>query len=231
MTTPIQDWRSGVAGELEFWRLFRSFHPVLFARGMDPDAPLDLDVDCAVLKDGARILDLGCGMVSSMGRRSRSGRTVEIHYADALAPEFYAIAKLQGFVLPYRIEEAHAESLEAVYSPGLFDVIYCRNALDHCYNPVEALRLLPRFLADNGTLVLKHYRNCADLNDWSGLHKWNFYDRGGQLWLDRCGDWWCVDKLLSSCHKVAVRRYTEEWGTAILDMVCAIYRKETGNES
>lgn len=226
MIEQYNDWTAGLRGELEFWRLFRSYHPALFASGMDPASPLDADVDDALNGAVPRILDLGCGMISSMGRKSKQGRVLDIRYADALAPEFYDIAREQGFALPYKIDKAHAEGLSLVYSPGMFDVIYCRNALDHCYSPVDALRSLPVFLADQGTLVLKHYRNCADLNGKSGLHQWNLFDHDSRLWLERNRQRWCVDEMLTGCRQVALRRYSEEWGTAMLDMVCAIYRKD-----
>lgn len=225
----IQRWQHGLlGGEIEFWRLFKTYHPKTFQHGMDTTAPLDVDVDDALAKtdqNPAMILDVGSGMISSLGYTSRFGRTVSITYADPLGAVFEQIASQQGFSLPIQHQRICAEDLTTCYANNTFAVVYSRNAIDHCHDPATALRMMASLVMPGGSLVLKHYENCANINNHDGLHQWNFYEDNGALYLQGEESPMCVGKLVSPCEQVAVERYREWWGHNELSLVKAIYRK------
>lgn len=211
-----------MAGEISFWEQVRTVHPQWFATGMDKATPLDQDVGDLAFQCRARpvrILDLGCGMFSTMGYASRYQEPVEFYYADPLAVRFREIADQQGFRLPIDIDTVEAEELD-LYAFPPFSVIYARNSLDHCHDAASALEACAAMLMPGGSLVLRHYLRCADRNHHESLHQWNFFDESGEMWLEGYGKTRRVVDLVGPCEQVVIERYTEGPET----LLKAIYR-------
>lgn len=229
--TPEETWEDGLASEISFWEKVREYHPEWFAQGMDPETPIEPDVDELIgriwwdsgdaVSWPIRILDVGSGMFSSMGRKTATGKDVHISYADILTESFRAIAAKQGFDLPVTHDEVMAEKLADVYGDGAFDIVRARNSIDHCCDARKAIQGMVQVLRPGGYMVLKHYEGCADLNRHEGLHQWNFYEHGGELWLEGFSETSSVTKLAHPCELLEVSHYHE--GDYLL--VKAIYRK------
>ena len=217
-------WMNGLDGEVAFWDAIRTQHPDWFAAGMDRNRPLDQDVDDALapFDDHPTVLDVGCGMLSSMGVVSRTGKHPTLLYADPLADCFAEIAKLQGFELPIKIIHTMAEYLYTHFDTNSVDVVYCRNALDHCSNLVRALMGMAWPIRPKGSLILKHYLRCATRNNHQGLHQWDIYNDGGNLWIAGAGDILDVGAIVAPLQLVALNRYTDDGE----EMVRAIYRRD-----
>jgi SAM-dependent methyltransferase len=222
-------WELGLKGEIAFWELFREWHPDWFAGGMDKSKPLDSDVDGAVgrcPRDVVPVLDVGCGMLSSMGCQTITGKEVRRLYADPLAEEFRRIAKEQEFALPIDPETVSAENLSKAFRQDSMWVVYSRNAIDHSYHPIRALREMQAVLAPGGFMILKHYLMCGLLNRYESLHQWDFRDEDGRLYISgqrgtQEGVTVPVSALLADCDEVLADRYSE----GQLTLVRAIYRK------
>ena len=224
MDTRRENWSEGLVGEIHFWELFKSYHPDWFTCGLDKTTPLDTDIDKAVAqsnKTALNIMDVGCGMMSGMGHVSNTGKAIAFFYADPLANEFKRIADEQGFTLPHPVTCVCVEYLCGSFPP--MDVIYCRNALDHTFDPERGLLEMEALLEPNGALVLKHYYRCGQRNNYQGVHQWNIFDEDGSLYLEGYGTKKAVDSILSSLKCQRVERYTE--GTETL--VKAVYNKNT----
>lgn len=224
--TPYSTWSRGLEGEIAFWRLFRSYHPELFRQGLDTQALLDDDVEEALLgtdQDPAVVVDIGSGMLSGMGFVSRSGRRADVVWVDALAREFGRIARHQGFTLPITHIECHAERLSDCFQAEMCSAVYCRNALDHCYDPPAAIRQAVRLLLPGGSLILKHYDHCADINNHQGLHQWNLSLAAEDVLLEGHGTTQRLSELAHPCQPTVIQAYRDDERP----MIKAIYRKPT----
>jgi hypothetical protein len=55
-----------------------------------------------------------------------------------------------------------------------------RFALDHCYNPLEALRQMTRAAQDDGAVLIEHYRDASQVA-FEGLRQWDLRPEPGDL--------------------------------------------------
>lgn len=184
MTEAEAQWHRDMAGELEFWRRWAKEHRGLAIKRGSPTAPLLPWVDDAVTRvscDPVRILEVGTGLFSAMGRRTRSNRLVKITCTDPLAEKFPAILDEHSLTRSYPIVRAEAERVCEHFGAESFDVVYAQNALDHCWDVLRALREIASVLRPGGRLVLRHMYRCGSRNNWQGLHKWDFFVARGKL--------------------------------------------------
>jgi SAM-dependent methyltransferase len=222
------EYQKALAGEVSFWRQFRDVYPQLFASGMDPDAPLDADVEVAAIAQRSRrskvfVLDVGCGMISGIGRKPRHQSLVpdmRFTYTDILAKVYQKIASEQGFVIPHDICDCQAESLARRFR-AMFGIVYSRNAVDHFLNPIRSLQNMASVLVPGGYMILKHYERCGKINGYAGLHQWDFFIRDDCLWIAGNGEEHQVDALLAPLHTIRLKEYQDDGRP----MVAAVYRK------
>merc|ERR1711924_551594 len=69
---------------------------------------------------------------------------------------------------------ADAERLLEHFSEGSFDLVHSRNALDHTWNPAQALEAMLQLLQPEGVLYLLHYRNEGQHYNYTPPHVWDF---------------------------------------------------------
>jgi SAM-dependent methyltransferase len=69
---------------------------------------------------------------------------------------------------------APAEELSAFLPPDSFDIVHCRNALDHSFDPLRGVIEMLRLVRIGGVVVLYHNPNEAQSEDYSGFHQYNF---------------------------------------------------------
>jgi SAM-dependent methyltransferase len=185
-------WRSRALGlwvERFFWWRWIDTRglrwPQEFERRLDPHCPL-LPHIAAYLRDVAaepvRILDVGAGAVTSLGYRLE-GRALEITAVDVLAPTYDRLWARRNTVPPVRTRYADAERLTQWFAPASFDFAYSQNALDHTSRPSVAIEQMVQVAKPGCYVVLDHALDEAVNEDYSGLHQWNFSERGGDLIL------------------------------------------------
>jgi SAM-dependent methyltransferase len=179
-------WAGGIAHELQFWDAWLASRglqwPEDYARRMDPAAPLD--ARAAQLAPGLarggrlRVLDVGAGPVTILGYRL-PGVAVEVTATDPLAPQYAALLARHGAAPPVPTRFAPAEDLRLFVPEGGFDLVHCRNALDHSFDPLRGIEQMLAAARTGGAVLLSHFEDEAEREGYSGLHQWNFAARDG----------------------------------------------------
>jgi 2-polyprenyl-3-methyl-5-hydroxy-6-metoxy-1,4-benzoquinol methylase len=163
---------------------------------------------------GGRILDVGCGhgdLLKSFGGR---GWTLM-----GLDPDPTAVAVARKAGLDVRIGGAE-HAAEVLAEEERFDLITITHALEHCVDPLAALRSLRKLLKPDGTLVCE-VPNCAALhfatfNIVSEMfdaprHLWFFEPRSLRAMFAKAGF-----DVGHTYHHGFARHYSNEWrGTEV----------------
>lgn len=122
--------------------------------------------------DCPRILDVGAGPISLLGRRI--GETLaDLVPVDPLAKGYTSILEKYRVEPPVRTEEASVEQLERHFGADTFDLVFMCNALDHSVDPVKGLSEMLAVARPNGYVFLQHYVNEGVEELYAGLHQWN----------------------------------------------------------
>lgn len=175
----LQRWMSGVYSEVEFWRVWirsrGALWPAEFGRRQRPTEEID-ELAARLLPERSaaqiRVLDVGSGPLSVLGTH-RHGERLDIHGADPLAGVYETMCRRQGIEPPVPVELAFAEDLSVFYPRHHFDLVVCQNALDHAFDPWRGLRQMLEVTVPGGHVLLRHGRNEAEHESYSGLHQWN----------------------------------------------------------
>ena len=186
-----QIWETGTEDEIAFWRGYLQSggdDPSEHAFRLDPDAPLQQHIIERLPDMGRRVrmLDVGAGPLTSVGKRW-PGHDLDLVPIDALADQFDALLAEAGVEPPARTLRCDGERLTERFPEGSFDVACSFNALDHCYDPMLAIRQMVAVVRPGGVVLLRHYANEAEAEAYHGLHRWNFDWRDDDclLWQPR----------------------------------------------
>ncbi len=183
-------WAGGIGAELQFWDAWLETRglrwPEDHGRRMDPEAPLDpraAEAARGLARGGrVRILDVGAGP-ATMLRRRLPGVEVEVTATDPLAPLYAALLARHGAAPPVASRFAPAEDLRAFFPADEdgFDLVHCRNALDHSFDPLRGLAQMLAVARPGGAALLAQFEDEAEREGYAGLHQWNFAARGGRF--------------------------------------------------
>ncbi len=181
-------WSGRLEDEVGFWRdwLVQKGEPHFpdgFRFRTDPGSPLQpLITEILDTPPGstARILDVGSGPLTWLGK-VWEGRSVEITATDALSDDYNSLFTEVGLIPLVRPIKVNAERLTEVVPPGHFDLATSRNALDHSYDPLEAIRQMVKSVKPGGKVLLMHVLNEAENQGYHGLHQWNFCAHNGKF--------------------------------------------------
>lgn len=182
-------WNRGLDDELAFWRDWLATRggrwAADYAFRTDPGSELQPHVRALIdapLGALVRILDVGAGPLTSLGKRW-PGREVRITPVDALADRYDQALAHHGVTPIVRTLRAEMETLREAHEPralvgrplepGSFDLVYCRNALDHAYDPARALPAMLALAKPSACLLLEHLTDEAEHEAYKGLHQWN----------------------------------------------------------
>lgn len=100
---------------------------------------------------------------------------------DPLAPVYNALLQEAEITPLVRTQFAPAEGLSAFFDHSEFDVVHCRNALDHSADPIAGIIEMLRVVKVGGTVILRHYRNEAETTRYVGFHQHNFDAKDGKF--------------------------------------------------
>lgn len=171
-------WREGLPHEVAFWqRQIEGGDPrwsgEIEKRAQDRDlqegfrAAIDAPEGAAV-----NILDVGSGPLSVLGNLW-PGRRVVLFPTDPLADEYNAMLDRAGLSPRFRPIKCDAECLVEQFGENRFDMAFCHNALDHCYDPVIAIEQMLAVVKPGMTVRLEHVQNEGVREHYVGLHQWN----------------------------------------------------------
>jgi SAM-dependent methyltransferase len=193
-TSAARFWRRGVAHEVAWWEAWIASGgkrwPEEFRERLDPEAPLRepllLELLPSLPDDPVRVLDVGAGPITSLGRAA-PGRRVEVTAVDPLADDYARLWAEAGIEPPVRTERCAGEELVARFGRGRFDVAYARNALDHTVDPPAVVRQMLDVVRPGGYVVLRHSRDEGEKARYEGLHQWNLRLEEDRLVIARPG--------------------------------------------
>jgi len=180
-----------------------------FQRRLDPLQRLPDLIENALHYSGVqpgssiRILDLGCGPLSSVGTVSNRYK-VEVVPIDPLADHYQSLLEKHHIAAPILPQKGEAEKLDCLFPPESFDVVWARNSLDHSYDPLLCIYQAYRVLKAGGTLIIVFHPNEADQGNYQGLHNWNFDIRNNAFIIASRGRQVDVSKLFGGVCKVKI---------------------------
>jgi SAM-dependent methyltransferase len=184
-------WRRGLPLEVEFWTKYLQTRggefPEEFRERLDPGAvmadPLILEAIAATNADPVRILDVGAGPLTALGKRDphEPARNLEIVAIDPLANAYDRLLHECGITPPVRTRQCRGEDIVGVFGRQVFDIGYARNSLDHSIDPMVVIENLVEAVKPGGTIVLRHYRREGETMRYEQLHQWNFDVEDGRL--------------------------------------------------
>lgn len=154
---------------------------------------MDLRSDIAALigmKTEVDIADVGAGPFCQIGYQL-PGVKINIYPSDLLGNRYQGLLNELGLTSFIPVEQQDMENM--TYPDNRFDIVYCSNALDHCFNPKKAIQEMIRVCKPGGYVYLRHYRNIGSRMKYEGLHHWNVAVVGNdcQIWeRSREGDFW-----------------------------------------
>jgi SAM-dependent methyltransferase len=178
-------WAQGVAYEIDFWSEWTRTRglswPEDFDSRFDPDLPLDpilADLARSAPRSPVRILDVGSGPATNVGKHCDDLKIV-VEACDPLAFAYERILTAAGVEPVVRTQFAVAEDLSTFFELSLYDLVHCRNALDHSFDPMRGIVEMLKVTRPGGAVVLRHHKNEAEREDYAGFHHYNFDEQDG----------------------------------------------------
>jgi SAM-dependent methyltransferase len=173
-------WKQGIPSEAMFWNEWMEQRggewPQDFEKRFDPESPIDPWIAVAargLRKEEVSILDVGSGPVPTIGY-TMHGVTLHITAVDPLASVYSGLLDSHGLKPPVVPKFAPAEELSSFFEPNSFDIVHCRNALDHSFDPLRGVTEMLRVVRVGGLVLLRHHRNEAEHAEYDGFHQFNF---------------------------------------------------------
>jgi SAM-dependent methyltransferase len=212
------DWERELPSEVNFWENY--VKSTEFQNRLTLERPFSPtpSQDClfALLAQASpakgsplRVLDVGAGPMTTLGTLWLGGR-VEVLAVDPLAGKYDELLNRKGIVPPIRTSHCEAEKLLEQFPEASFDLVFSSNALDHSYDPVMAICNMVLLSKPGGFVFLRHFENEAEKENFFGLHKWNFFERKGDMIIANRTDEVSLGEKLSglasvSCYSILER--------------------------
>jgi SAM-dependent methyltransferase len=179
---------------------------------MDPMSRLRSRIADLLDSPTMRVLDVGAGPMTSLGKRHPVlGTKVDIVACDPLADEYSEILKSLGIVPPVRTVKAFGETLVCTFGPNVFDVAHAQNSLDHADDPMEIIRQMIGVVKPGGHVILFHHQCEAEKQKYFGLHSWNFDFDNNDLVLWRSDENINVSREVEKCGASVSARLDEDF--------------------
>lgn len=172
-------WKQGIDFEIDFWNDWintkGSKWPEEYKERLEAEMPVSSDIVAVLPKSTAelRILDVGSGPVTNVGRVMADGRTVSVTAVDPLADAYNLLWDKAGIIPPIRTQAAEVEHLDRKFNESSFDLVNMCNALDHCYNPLQGIYKMLYVVKKDCYVLLTHSSNEAEKANYVGFHQWN----------------------------------------------------------
>jgi SAM-dependent methyltransferase len=175
-------WAEGIDEELAFWDNWFAKKGGVWADDyctrLEPHREIDPELMTGLA--GTCVLDVGAGPMTVLGHMY-NGQSLDFTACDPLAPFYAEIAAKNGVQRPVKTQLGFAEDLSAFFPSDYFDLVHCRNALDHSFDPVRGIEEMLIVAKPGGRIALGHARNEGEAGLYQGLHQWNFDADGGDF--------------------------------------------------
>ncbi len=226
----IEDiWENAKLSEIDFWQKWIDTGggewPDEFKQRIDPNLQLQ-DYIIQYLdpaRPRVRILDVGAGPLTIVGKKW-PGHEVELLAVDALGDQYQAQMQAAGIKPLVSTRSCTSERLSDLFEANSFDLTHVRNALDHGYDPLGAIKQMIAVTRPGGIVMMFHFANEAENANYDGFHQWNFCveNRDMVIWNRSCRENLKahIDGL---AHIVSISPDGNNWVSVIL-------RKKSGEE-
>lgn len=175
----LRRWLDGTFSEVEFWDVWMRSRgakwPEEVRERLRADSPFDFQAAALLPSDasGIRVLDVGSGPLCGTGLIHQNQK-VDVTATDPLAFAYQEMYCRYSIEPPVITTLAFAEDLAILFPINTFDLVICKNALDHSLDPARGLTQMLEITKPSGCVLLQHQRNEALNEGYSGLHQWNF---------------------------------------------------------
>jgi SAM-dependent methyltransferase len=178
-------WTRGIKDELEFWDGYFATKgdqwPEDYKNRLDPKREIEpWLMDRFNDPPSAKILDVGAGPLTVLGVMYE-GQKLDITACDPLAPFYAQLIEKHDVKRPVPTQTAFAEDLTSFFRANTFDLVHCRNALDHSFDPIMGIGQMLAVAKIGGRAILRHMTNEAERAAYDGLHQWNFNQEDGDF--------------------------------------------------
>jgi ubiquinone/menaquinone biosynthesis C-methylase UbiE len=160
-------WESGLSNERSFWKKWLVKNVERYSK---PKKLRKYFKELIGDKKKVSILDLGAGAISTIGY-TWNDVEVNITLTDYLAKDYMELYKELGIKPVLDIE--FQDMLDIKYPNNTFDIVNCRNAIDHCIDPAKAIKEMYRVCKPGGWVYLAHFSHEGKRQGYNGLHQWN----------------------------------------------------------
>ncbi len=122
----------------------------------------------------ATVLDVGCGPVSSYSYLSHHG-LADLTGVDPISPRYAKLLSKFSLAAPAKQQKGSGENLVDMFGAESFDIVACRNALDHHLCPALAWMNMYRVAKVGGYVVHSHSIREATKEKWKQLHQYDLF--------------------------------------------------------
>ncbi len=178
-------WSSALPEELRFWDYWLTTDDAEVApsrqnRLRARERPLlDRLASSASDNEQVRVLDVGAGPLTTLGTLI-NGRSAEVVAIDPLANQYTELLERAGIEPPIPTIHGEGENLVSQFGENAFHGVYCANALDHCYAPMQVFRQMVSVVKPGGLVEVLCFNNVGEMEQYQGLHQWNITIRDGR---------------------------------------------------
>lgn len=205
----FQRWLDGVPSELTYWNndmlnkggIFCSGFPT--ATSKDRLFNLEEDLPAESYGKDYKVIEVGSGPYGSCGFITDKVN-LNLVAVDPLASAYKILKAKYGIDNGLKLETGFVELLNHKYAENTFDMVYMRNALDHCFDPIFGLYQLLYICRIGGKVVLMHDENEAEHANYEGFHQWNLSCRDGVFKIWRPGIKYDVAAILGNMVEVSI---------------------------
>ncbi len=131
-----------------------------------------------------RVLDVGAGPISTLSWGHHVG-LFELATADPLAGEYKKLLCSYGYepaMGSIQMIESTGEALDLKVEPGSFDVVFCRNALDHTESPRLCLEQMVKAVGARGYIIVMGRSHEGSHEGWDEIHQHDLFVLEDTLW-------------------------------------------------
>lgn len=224
--TDKEDWESRLHTEVAYWRSIisgtnsHSEWVELFKKRAAGRYPWPVHLSPFLVPNGVtRILDVGSGPHTTIGPVGCPS-PIKVTAVDPLAREYNQLLREEGVEPWVRTEYGLAESLPGHVSER-FDLVHSRNAIDHSFDPIQAIISMLDCLTPEGTVYLEGAINEGVNQNYHGLHQWNFLPFDGSdaiVWNKQRAT--SIQTFLGPKYIVDAQRRGDEWYVISIKVCC-----------
>jgi SAM-dependent methyltransferase len=215
MTEAFESNKYGIEDEMSYWRSIFEKHRKVpdqhISALLSDKSPLQSDFENILLgyintdQSHIRVLDVGCGPLSVLGKSGRF--SLEIVGIDPLADMYAELLAEQELIAPHKAINCLGENILDKFPPNSFDFVHSRNALDHCEDARVVIRNMIEVAKPGSKVFFNVCQNEAENAAYSGFHRWNFDEVAGRLFVWNPGSADLLDRIIDGLPYVYTRSF------------------------